>query len=87
MERTAIPRFTMDEVWINEKYVVNIRPAAGYQKLLSEGHLPPELDDAHEFSMVTLNNGSTTTSHVVIGSVTFVAERLEGSRKRKLLKG
>ena len=87
LERVAIPRFTMDEVWINEKYVVNIRPAPGYQKLLEEGHLPPDLDSDHEFSMVTLNNGTNTTSHVVIGSVSFVGERLEGSKKRKLLKG
>ena len=87
LERTSTPRFAMGEVWINEKYVVNVRPAHGYQKLLAEGHLPSDLDADHEFSIVSLNNGNTTTSHVVVGSVSFIGERLEGSKKRKLLKG
>ena len=29
MERTAVPQFSMGEVWINEKYVVSIREATG----------------------------------------------------------
>ena len=41
LERTAIPQFDMQEVWINEKFVVNLREATGYNKLLREQQLPP----------------------------------------------
>ena len=43
LERTAKPRFTLNEVWINEKYVVSIREAKGYGSLMKEGLLPPDL--------------------------------------------
>jgi len=34
LERVAIPEFSLKEVWLNEKYVVNLREAPGYDKLL-----------------------------------------------------
>ena len=34
MERVATLRFELGEVWINEKYVVNVRPHVGYDSLL-----------------------------------------------------
>ncbi len=86
MERTATPRFSLGEVWINEQYVVTIREASGYKSLLSEGLLPPNLDANHQFTIVTTNNGSVSESHVVVGSPQVVAERLNKNRTR-LLKG
>ena len=78
--------FALGEVWINDKYVVKIKEATGYSQMLKEGLLPPDLDTHHEFTAVTVNNGSLTETHVVIGSVPFVASRLSGDRKT-LLKG
>ena len=86
MERTAIPQFTLNEVWINEKYVVSVREATGYSSLLREGRLPPDLDHTHSFTTVITHNGSVTEAHVVVGSPAAVAGRLSHDKK-SLLKG
>jgi len=86
LERTAIPAFSLGEVWINESYVVSVRKATGYKKLLSEGRLPPDLDKQHEFTAITTNNGGLTETHVVVGELTTVASRLHRDM-RTLLKG
>ena len=87
MERTAIPSFSMGEVWINEKYVVNVSPAPSYKRLLREGSLPPHLDENHEFTAITVNQGNTTRTHVVVGEAAFIASRLDSVKERQLLKG
>jgi len=86
MERTAQLKFSLGEVWINEQFVVNVRAAPGYKKLLKEGHLSPELDLKHEFTAITTNNGGLTETHVVVGDLTTVATRLNRD-SRSLLKG
>ena len=86
LERTAIPRFTLGEVWINEKYVISIKEAKGYQNLLEEGLLPPHLDANHQFSIVTTHNGEISESHTVVGAPDAVAAKLSHDRKQ-LLKG
>ena len=85
-ERTAIPSFALSEVWINEAYVVSVRHAPGYKKLLKEGRLPSDLDTQHEFTAITTNNGGLTETHVVVGDLTTVAGRLQRDT-RTLLKG
>ena len=86
MERTAKPRFTLGEIWINENYVISIREAMGYKSLLAEGLLPDGLEGAHTFTTVTTNNGSITETHVVVGTPATVATRLNQDTKM-LLKG
>ena len=86
MERTAQPKFALGEVWINENYVVSIREAAGYKSLLREGRLPADLDIDHSFTFVTTHNGTITESHVVVGTPSVVAGRLNHDTKT-LLKG
>jgi len=86
LERTAQPKFTLGEVWINEDYVVSLREAAGYKSLLREGMLPDGLESAHAFTLITTHNGTVTDSHVVVGSPATVAERL-GTSSKMLLKG
>tara|TARA_R110002020_G_scaffold33769_1_gene102627 strand:+ start:13950 stop:14258 length:309 start_codon:yes stop_codon:yes gene_type:complete len=86
MERTSHLKFSLGEVWVNETYVVNVREASGYQKLLKEGRLPTDLDASHQFTAITTNNGSTTETHVVVGDVRTVAGRLSKDHKT-LLKG
>lgn len=84
MERVATPRYSIGKVWINEKYVVNIREATGYKKMLIDGRMPQGLDMKDEFTAITTNEGSTTKIHVVVGSVTEVAQRLDSAAGRQL---
>jgi len=85
-ERTAIPAFSLGEVWINETFVVSVRQATGYKKLLKEGRLPPDLDKKHEFTAITTNTGGLTETHIVVGEISAVATRLHRDM-RTLLKG
>jgi len=85
-ERTAIPRFQMGEIWINEEYVVSVREAMGYKSLLREGLLPDGLENAHSFTKITTHQGSIPESHIVVGSPETVATQL-GASKGSLLKG
>lgn len=86
MERTAKVRFTLSEVWINEEYVVSIREADGYKKLLSEGRLPGDLEPHHSFTSIITNNGNISETHVVVGTPAIVAGRLNKDT-HQLLKG
>ncbi len=86
MERTAKLEFSLNEVWINEKYVVSFREAPGYKKLLNEGRLPDDLNPDHDFTAILTNNGNISETHVVVGDIVTVAQRLN-VEKRSLLKG
>tara|TARA_A100001515_G_C4521685_1_gene193743 strand:- start:156 stop:464 length:309 start_codon:yes stop_codon:yes gene_type:complete len=86
MERVAVPQFELGEVWINEKYVVNVREHIGYNNLLKEGRLSVGLDSSHRFTTITLNEGGRSTNHTVIGDPATVANKLSRD-KAQLLKG
>ena len=86
MERVAIPQFKLSEVWINEKYVVQVRPHTGYDKLLQEGRMGLALDSSHRFTSVVINEGGVSSIRVVLGIPSEVASRLM-SDKTQLLKG
>lgn len=85
-ERTAVLEFSLGEVWINAKHVVNLREAVGYTKLLQEGRLPADLDSAHSFTAVTTMVGAVKETYVVVGALDTVANRLSPARPT-LLKG
>ena len=87
LKRTSIPSFSMGEVWINEKYVVNVTPAPTYKRLLKEGQLPADLDIDHEFTSITVNQGNNSKTHIVVGEAAIVASRLTSLRQKQLLKG
>jgi len=86
LERTSIPRFELQEVWINEEHVVNLREATGYTRMLQEGRLPPDLNAKHRFTAVTTNMGNMSETYVVVGDLPTVANRLSKNRA-SLLKG
>ena len=86
MERTAQVIFSVSEVWINEEYVVSVRPAPAYKTLLREGRIRGDLNRQHDFTTITTHNGSMTATHVVIGEINAVAQRLNKDQ-RELLKG
>ena len=86
MERVATLRFELGEVWINEKYVVNVRPHHGYDSLLKEGKIGLDLDQGHRFTTVIVNEGGKSSTHIVLGEPSEVATRLTNNRSQ-LLKG
>jgi hypothetical protein len=86
MERTAIPQFELQEVWINEEHVINLREASGYTKMLQEGRLPADLSAKHSFTAVTTNMGNMSETYIVVGDLPTVANRLSKNRA-SLLKG
>tara|TARA_R110002051_G_scaffold83864_1_gene148672 strand:+ start:270 stop:578 length:309 start_codon:yes stop_codon:yes gene_type:complete len=86
MERTAKGSFTLGEVWINEEYVVSVRDAPGYKKLLAEGSLPSDLEQHHAFARIITNNGNVSEAHIVVGTPQAVAARLNKDIPQ-LLKG
>ena len=85
-ERTSVPTFSLGEVWINEKHISHMRPAPEYRELLAEGQLSKELNPNHHFTSVTTTQGSISATHIIVGEVSTVAERL-GYDPRTLLKG
>ena len=86
MERISVPRFELGEVWINKEFVVNIREAVEYTRMLHEGQLPGDLSQEHTFTAVTVNQGNVSETHIVVGDVSNVASRLSSPGK-KLLRG
>ncbi len=86
LERTAIPRFTLSELWVNEDAVVTIRQAPGYKKLLRDSRVGQELHEDHSFTSLTLNNCGVMETHIVVGDPSTVASRLN-RENRTLLKG
>jgi hypothetical protein len=86
MERTARLAFELGEVWINQKYVVNIREHQGYNRMLQEGRLIVDLHGDHRFTAVTINEGGKSATHIVVGDAATVANRL-APRESRLLKG
>ena len=86
MERVSTPRFELGEVWINEKFVVNVREHVGYNNLLQEGRMGVDLDPNHRFTTIVLNEGGSSSSHTVVGDPSTVANRLS-RQSSQLLKG
>jgi hypothetical protein len=86
MERVATPEFELGEIWINEKYVVNVREHVGYNKLLKEGRMGVDLDLNHRFTTIVINEGGNSSVHTVVGDPLTVANKIS-RRNSQLLKG
>ena len=79
-------RYTLREVTINPKYVVCVREDNAMQRMLTEGLLPDELNNEHEFTRVYLDRGQSGIDIVVVGNPESVEEKLLPSG-RKILNG
>ena len=86
MERVATPEFELGEIWINEKYVVNVREHVGYNKLLKEGRMGVDLDPNHRFTTIVIDEGGNSSVHTVVGDPLTVANKIS-RRNSQLLKG
>ena len=74
--------YRLQEIYLNPKHVVSIRPAC---LSMNEGSLPEGLDNNTEFSKLMVNYGNNGTSLVVAGSPDMVERKIND--KRELLKG
>ena len=82
---TTQQNYTLREVYVNPEHVVMIREEARLGQLNEQGSLPPELNQEHRFTKLTINRGHTGTEIVVVGSPTMVENSLNSSPV--LLKG
>lgn len=87
MERRRYPNYTLEEVWVNKDHVVKVERNTSALRLLEGGHLPPDLDQTHEFSTITINNCGTMETIVVVGEANGIASHVLDEDKRILLKG
>ena len=83
---TTHQSYTLREVFVNPEHVVMIREEARMQQLNEQGVLPSELDDAHQFTKLTINRGHTGTEIVVVGAPTLIESTLNQHTKQ-LLRG
>ena len=84
--KNAKQKFTLREIYINPKHVISLREDANFERRLSEGVLPPELDDRQRFTRLTIDKGHAGLEIIVIGAPDVVEEKMR-SAKRELLQG
>lgn len=89
-DSTNTKKYTLREVTINPEYVVCVREDAKMKQMLSEGFLPSELNNTHQFTRVYLDRGQSGIDIVVVGDRQAVEEKIDRLRKtgnRELLNG
>jgi hypothetical protein len=79
-------QYKLEEVWINPKSVLQIRPDASMKNNLQAGYLPQDLDSRQEFSRVHVGGGNSVSVMTVVGSPPTVIEKMDTANKQ-LLKG
>jgi len=82
---TTNKMYSLREIFINPEHVVMIREEKRMKELNERGKVANGLDDAHQFSKLTINRGHTGTEIVVVGSPEVVENTLNNSRH--LLRG
>ena len=77
--------YSLREVFVNPEHVVMIREEKRMKELNERGKVATGLDEAHQFSKVTINRGQAGTEIVVVGSPEVVENTLKNSKQ--LLRG
>ena len=77
--------YSLREVFVNPEHVVMIREEKRMKELNERGKVASGLDEAHQFSKVTINRGQAGTEIVVVGSPHVVETALKNYRQ--LLRG
>ena len=84
--KNAKQRFTLREIYVNPKHIISLREDSNFERKLSEGVLPPELDGRQRFTRLTIDKGNAGLEIVVVGTPGAVAEKMR-STDRGLLQG
>ena len=82
---TTNKMYSLREVFINPEHVVMIREEKRMKELNERGKVATGLDDAHQFSKLTINRGQAGTEIIVVGSPEVVENTLKNSNQ--LLRG
>ena len=77
--------YKLREVYVNPEHVVMIREEKRMRELNERGSVASGLDEAHQFSKITINRGPTGTEIVVVGSPDVVENTLNNAKR--LLRG
>ena len=77
--------YSLREVFVNPEHVVMIREEKRMKELNERGRVATGLDEAHQFSKLTINRGQAGTEIVVVGSPEVVESTLKNSKQ--LLRG
>jgi hypothetical protein len=77
--------YSLRTVYINPNHVVCLREDLDASRLLSEGHLPDELDSRQTFTCMSINKGTHGQDIILIGPVEEIQKKLQSHRQ--LLKG
>ena len=75
--------YGLREVFVNPEQVVCVRPDEMFQRKLSEGSLPENLDGRQEFTRIFLNRGQVGLDVVVVGAASLIEQKLN----KQILKG
>ena len=77
--------YSLREVFVNPEHVVMIREEKRLRELNESGGAVEGLDEAHQFSKLTINRGQAGTEIIVVGAPDVIECALKNNKK--LLKG
>tara|TARA_R110000824_G_scaffold189440_1_gene370893 strand:- start:1645 stop:1935 length:291 start_codon:yes stop_codon:yes gene_type:complete len=77
--------YSLREVFINPEHVVMIREEKRMKELNESGKVASGLDQAHQFSKLTINRGQSGTEIIVVGSPELIETTLNNNKQ--LLRG
>ena len=77
--------YSLREVFVNPEHVIMIREEKRMKELNERGKVATGLDEAHQFSKVTISRGQAGAEIVVVGSPEVVENTLKNSKQ--LLRG
>ncbi len=82
---TTNKSYTLREVFVNPEHVIMIREEKRMKELNERGKVASGLDEAHQFSKLTINRGQSGTEIIVVGSPEIVENTLKNNKQ--LLRG
>jgi len=77
-------RYNLREIFVNPKHVVYLREDMMTKQHLSEGKFPEELDIRQKFTKLTVDNGTSGTEFIVVGSPATIESKLKNNQKMVL---
>ena len=77
--------YSLREIFVNPEHVVMIREEKRMKELNENGKVASGLDDAHQFSKLTINRGQSGTEIIVVGAPDIIETTLNNGKQ--LLRG
>jgi hypothetical protein len=82
---TTNKHYSLREIFVNPEHVIMIREEKRMKELNERGKVATGLDNAHQFSKLTINRGQSGTEIVVVGSPETIESTL--NKGKQLLRG